>query len=71
MIGVQMSRLSHAAEGVRAYQVNTMGAESQIRDVDIPMESTQFMKLQILSQIGTAMLARQTHYLKAFYYKNG
>lgn len=33
-------------------------AESQIRDVDMARESTNFTKHQILTQMGTAMLAQ-------------
>ncbi|HAS82397.1 MAG TPA: hypothetical protein DCS43_06925 [Verrucomicrobia bacterium] len=58
VMGAEGSRLSHSLEGVRTYQENMMGAESQIRDVDMALESTQFMKHQILTQVGTAMLAQ-------------
>ncbi|MFU8781445.1 MAG: flagellin, partial [Kiritimatiellia bacterium] len=34
VVGAQSSRLSHSLDGIRAYQENIMGAESQIRDVD-------------------------------------
>jgi len=58
VIGAEASRLSHTLDGIRSYQENIMGAESQIRDVDMALESAQFMKHQILTQIGTAMLAQ-------------
>ena len=58
VLGAQASRLAHSLDGIRSYQENIMGAESQIRDVDMAMESTQFMKHQILTQVGTAMLAQ-------------
>jgi len=58
VIGAEASRLSHTLDGIRSYQENIMGAESQIRDVDMALESTLFMKHQILTQIGTAMLAQ-------------
>jgi flagellin len=57
-LGAESSRLNHSLEGIRNYQENIMGAESQIRDVDMALESTNFMKHQILSQVGTAMLAQ-------------
>ncbi len=57
-MGAESSRLNHSLEGIRSYQENIMGAESQIRDVDMAMESTLFMKYQILTQVGTAMLAQ-------------
>jgi flagellin len=58
LVGAEASRLSHSLEGIRSYQENIMGAESQIRDVDMALESTMFMKYQILTQVGTAMLAQ-------------
>jgi flagellin len=58
IVGAQSSRLGHSLQGIRAYQENIMGAESQIRDVDMAQESTNFMKHQILTQVGTAMLAQ-------------
>jgi flagellin len=58
VIGAESSRLGHSLDGIRAYQENIMGAESQIRDVDMALESTRFMKYQILTQVGTAMLAQ-------------
>ncbi len=57
-LGAEASRLGHSLEGIRSYQENIMGAESQIRDTDMALESTNFMKQQILTQVGTAMLAQ-------------
>jgi flagellin len=57
VIGAQQSRLNHTLEGLRNYEDNIRGAESQIRDVDVAKETTEFSKNQILTQIGTAMLA--------------
>ena len=57
-IGAEASRMNQSLEGIRNYQENIMGAESQIRDTDMAAESTNFMKHQILSQVGTAMLAQ-------------
>jgi flagellin len=58
ILGAEASRLNHSLEGIRNYQENIMGAESQIRDADMALESTNFMKHQILTQVGTAMLAQ-------------
>ncbi len=58
VVGAQMSRLNYTLEGLNTYQENIMGAESQIRDVDMALESTNFTKYQILTQVGTAMLAQ-------------
>jgi flagellin len=58
VVGAQQSRLNHTLEGLRNYEDNIRGAESQIRDVDVAKETTEFSKNQILTQIGTAMLAQ-------------
>lgn len=58
IMGAESARLGHSLDGIRTYQENIMGAESQIRDVDMALESTNFMKHQILTQVGTAMLAQ-------------
>lgn len=58
IIGAEASRLGHTLEGLRNYEENIRGAESQIRDVDMALESTNFAKYQILTQVGTAMLAQ-------------
>lgn len=58
IIGAESSRMSHSLEGLQTYRENIMGAESQIRDVDMALESSQFMKHMILTQVGTAMLAQ-------------
>ena len=58
IVGAQSSRLNHTLDGLRSYEVNIREAESQIRDVDVALESTSFMRAQILTQVGTAMLAQ-------------
>jgi flagellin len=58
IMGAEASRLSHTLEGLRTYEENIRSAESQIRDVDMARESTEFAKYQILTQVGTAMLAQ-------------
>jgi len=58
VIGAQQSRLDHTLEGLRNYEDNMRSAESQIRDVDVASETTEFAKYQVLSEIGTAMLAQ-------------
>ena len=58
VVGAQQSRLTHTLEGLRSYEDNIRAAESRIRDVDIAKETTSFSKYQILTQIGTAMLAQ-------------
>ena len=57
-LGAQQSRLTHSLEGLRNYEDNIRAAESRIRDVDVARETTEFSKYQILTQVGTAMLAQ-------------
>ena len=58
VVGAQQSRLTHTLEGLRSYEDNIRASESRIRDVDVAKETTMFSKYQILTQIGTAMLAQ-------------
>ncbi len=58
VVGAQQSRLTHTLEGLRTYEDNIRASESRLRDVDIAKETTSFSKYQILTQIGTAMLAQ-------------
>jgi flagellin len=58
VVGAQQSRLTHTLEGLRSYEDNIRASESRIRDVDVAKEATSFSKYQILTQIGTAMLAQ-------------
>ena len=53
-----MSRMEQTLGGLRAYEENIRSAESRIRDVDVAWETTQFSKYQVLTQVGTAMLAQ-------------
>jgi flagellin len=55
--GIQ-NRLEHTVNSLGVYQENLQAAESRIRDVDMAEEMTNFTKLQILQQSGTAMLAQ-------------
>jgi flagellin len=56
--GAVQNRLEYTVNALGIYQENLMAAESRIRDVDMAQEMTQFTKLQILQQSGTAMLAQ-------------
>ena len=58
VLGAQQSRLTHTLEGLRNYEDNIRASESRIRDVDVAKETTEFSKYQILTQVGTAMLAQ-------------
>ena len=57
-MGAVQNRLEYTINALGIYQENLMSAESRIRDVDMAQEMTQFTKLQILQQSGTAMLAQ-------------
>ena len=57
-MGALQNRLEYTTEALGVYQENLMAAESRIRDVDMAAEMTNFTKLQILQQSGTAMLAQ-------------
>ncbi len=57
-IGAATNRLDYASANVSSLYQNVAAAESIIRDADMATEYTQFSKLQILQQAGTAMLAQ-------------
>ena len=58
ILGAEMKRMEQALSGLRNYEENIRATESRIRDVDVAYETTLFAKYQILTQIGTAMLAQ-------------
>jgi flagellin len=58
IFGSVQNRLEHTVASLQVYQENLMAAESRIRDVDMAAEMTNFTRLQILQQSGTAMLAQ-------------
>src|SRR5208282_2550487 len=57
-IGANEARLSYTSNQLSVEQTNISAANSAISDVDIAAESTNYAKLQILVQSGTAMLAQ-------------
>jgi flagellin len=57
-MGSIQNRLEYTINALGIYQENLMAAESRIRDVDMAQEMTNFTKLQVLQQSGTAMLAQ-------------
>jgi flagellin len=57
-IGSYQSRLNYTASQLSVSKQNLTAATSQIEDVDVANESTEFAKQNILSQSGTAMLAQ-------------
>ena len=56
--GAIQNRLEHTINALGIYSENLQSAESRIRDVDMAAEMTNFTKLQVLQQSGTAMLAQ-------------
>jgi flagellin len=57
-LGAEMNRMEQTLSGLRNYEENIRSTESRIRDVDVAYETTLFAKYQILTQIGTSMLAQ-------------
>jgi flagellin len=58
VLGGELNRMEQTLSGLRTYEENIRATESRIRDVDVAFETTQFSKYQILTQIGTSMLAQ-------------
>ena len=58
ILGAEMNRMSQTLSGLRSYEENIRATESRIRDVDVAYEATQYAKFNILTQVGTAMLAQ-------------
>lgn len=56
--GAEQSRVSYAQDMLVVNRNNLEAANSQIMDVDIAKESTEFAKRTILAQAGVAMLAQ-------------
>jgi flagellin len=57
-VGASEERLNFAGNELGVLQNNLSAANSQITDVDVAAESTNYAKYQILVQSGTAMLAQ-------------
>jgi len=57
-IGASLARLNYTHDQLSVQKTNIDAANSQIRDVDVAQESTNYAKQNILVQSGTAMLAQ-------------
>ena len=57
-LGAVQNRLEHTINNLQVAVENLTAAESRIRDVDMAMETTAFVRNQILVQSATAMLAQ-------------
>lgn len=58
IVGGAESRLSVAIANLQVARENFVAAESRIRDVDVATEAAELVRLQILQQAGTAVLAQ-------------
>jgi len=57
-IGASLARLNYTNDQLTVQRTNIDAANSAIKDVDVAQESTQYAKMNILVQSGTAMLAQ-------------
>jgi flagellin len=57
-VGANESRLTYTSDQLSVLQNNLSAANSQITDVNVAEESTNYAKYQILVQAGTNMLAQ-------------
>jgi flagellin len=57
-IGANEERLNYTGQELGVLQTNLSAANSQLTDVDVASESTNYAKYQILVQSGTSMLAQ-------------
>ncbi|MEW6201266.1 MAG: flagellin [bacterium] len=57
-LGIQERRLLHIIDDMKAQDINISAAKSRIIDADMAVEITEFTRLQILQQSGTAILAQ-------------
>ena len=57
-LGAYQNRLEHAIRGIDVGAENLQAAESRIRDTNMANQMVSFMRDQILSQSGSAMLAQ-------------
>jgi flagellin len=57
-VGASLARLNYTHDQLSVQKTNIDAANSQLKDVDVATESTNYAKLNILVQSGTAMLAQ-------------
>jgi len=57
-LGIQERRLNHIINDLKAEDINISAAKSRIYDADMAVEISEFTRLQILQQTGTAILAQ-------------
>jgi flagellin len=57
-IGAVMDRLQETSSNIDIENTNMTASESNIMDVDMASEMSNFTRLQVLQQSGTSMLAQ-------------
>jgi len=57
-LGAVQNRLENTISNLTIQAENVQAAESRISDVDVASEMTEFVKNQILTQAGVAMLSQ-------------
>jgi flagellin len=57
-IGATQNRLQNTVQVLQIQSENLQSAQSQIADVDVAAEMTNFVRAQILTQSATAMLSQ-------------
>ena len=57
-LGAMQNRLENTISNLQIQAENTQAAESRISDVDVATEMTEFVRNQVLSQAGVAMLSQ-------------
>jgi len=57
-LGIQERRLGHIIDDLKAEDINISAAKSRLWDADMATEISEFTRLQILQQSGTAILAQ-------------
>jgi flagellin len=57
-LGALQNRLENTVSNLQVQAENIQAAESRISDVDVALEMTEFVRAQVLSQAGVAMLAQ-------------
>lgn len=57
-IGAYVERLQYSLQNLQIQRENAVDSESSIRDADIAVETSNFVRAQILMQSGVAMLAQ-------------
>ena len=57
-LGAVQNRLTDTLSNLSTYQQNLTASESQIKDVDMASEMTNYTQEQVLQQAGTAMVAQ-------------